>query len=164
MADNHEYKNLLCQIVEDPCWGGYFKVPAGGTPREFPLENRCRADFGYEFPLGRLFIEDDNANTAMSNLVKYEVWCAARPTIKTVYLIHIIGVPGQSRFLGEAISRSNEIKARLQPLGIRFEYRHVVHVGYGEWHNPKAKWLSEVRSLLETIVHDNPGAGLTAAA
>lgn len=147
----YEYHQRLRELVEDACWNGRFRPPAAQGPREYPLDDRCRADFCYDLsPAGKLFIEDDGPNTALSNLIKYWPWCVARPEVKVAHLIHIIGDRGESVYLKHCDFVSKKMRADLQRIGLRFEYRLIKMSGYQEWHEPD-KWLPEVRAVLEEI-------------
>lgn len=66
--------------------------------RESPLIGRCKADFCYELkPSGKLFIEDNDPQRAVNNLIKYWEWCLKYPSERPILLIHIIGTKNMSK-------------------------------------------------------------------
>ena len=150
----YEYHSRLRELVEDRSWNGRFRSSSPSGPREYPLDDRCAADFCYDLPpAGRLFIEDDDPSRALSNLIKYWPWCTARPTIKVVYLVHIIGDRGHSVHLKQCDFVAEKMREDLSRIGIRFEYRQLRIAGSVEWHEPH-KWLPKVRAVLEDVARD----------
>jgi hypothetical protein len=108
-------------------------------------------------PSGKLFVEDDDPQRALSNLIKYWLWCTRRAEIKVTYLIHIIGASGESVHL----KHCDFVAAKMQDdlwslLGVRLGYRQI-HIGGGPaWQQPDT-WLDEIRTVLAGIVHEGFG-------
>lgn len=149
----YEYHSRLRELIENPCWNGRFRPPSQG-PREYPLDDRCAADFCYDVsPSGKLFVEDDDPPRALSNLIKYWPWCARRPETKVTYLVHIIGDPGESVHLKQCDFVSKKMREDLSRMGVRFEYRQIKMRGGPEWQEAD-KWLPRVRAVLADIAHE----------
>ena len=149
----YEYKARLRELIEDTCWNGRFSSPSR-RPREYPLDDRCAADFCYDvLPSGKLFVEDDDPQRALSNLIKYWPWCTRRPKIKLTYLIHIIGDHGESVHLKQCNFVAEKMREDLSGMGLHFEYRQIQIGGGPEWQEPD-KWLPRVRAVLADIAHE----------
>ena len=143
------YKAEIINLLENPSWSGFFKVPSSGA-REYPLTsqdgNSCRADFCYELrPTGKVFIEDDEAPTALNNLVKYWRWCLHHPEEHPVHLVHIIGADS-----GAGIEHCKFLESRMKKelAGNTFQY-HIMTVS-GQW-SAHEKWLPRLKEVLSEI-------------
>lgn len=147
------YEDEIMQRIENCSFGGFFRRPSGGIKvKEYPLEicqKTAKADFCYEFgQSGRLFIEpeDDGAQRAVSNLVKYWRWCKENPVYRPVYLISICG-PNNIN-----IDHCNFLKKNIETdLGQSFRYYMINHVGADNWHDHNSDWLDQLSYIVDNI-------------
>jgi len=120
-----------------------FHVPQNGA-REYLLEDRCKADFCFKIkPQGCLFIEDDDAQRASSNLVKYWIWCAAHRENRPVHVIHIVS-PKRSAY----VKNVQFLGKRMEESIPDFKY-HLISIE--SWHAPDEVWLPDFRRCLKQI-------------
>ena len=132
-------KEIVDCVLKNPV----LAEPSSGS-REFPLQNRCRADFCFNIkPAGRLFIEDDDGARAVNNLIKYWIWCEQNPSEMPVHLVHIVegSSPAQlknSLFLAEKIKKSVE----------RFSY-HLIEIK--NWQVPSGEWIPLLDAYVQKI-------------
>lgn len=155
---DNPYKAEIIRLLEDASWGGFFKVPVSRV-REYQLTlergRPCLADFCYELsPAGKLFIEDDEAQTALNNLVKYWRWCLQHPEERPVHLVHIIGAAS-----GAWIDHCGFVAERMQNELTGFHY-HPMTVNR-QYANHEA-WIPELKKILTRIV-EGPLASLGTA-
>jgi hypothetical protein len=125
-----------------------FRRPGRGC-REYPLLNRCRADFCFDImPEGRLFIEDDDGARGVNNLIKYWMWCEDEPDIRPVHVIHILetSLPAQ-------IKAIDFLSARMEQALVGFRYHKI---SIKRWQDPPEEWLDELRLTVASIAEGTP--------
>ena len=119
-------------------------APPSKPIREYPLQNKCRADFCFNIiGGGRLFIEDDDASRGLSNLVKYWIWCELNANERPVYVIHIIETSSPAsianiEFIGKKMEKQIE----------NFHY-HMITIP--NWSVQVETWLPNLIKVLENI-------------
>ena len=143
------YKAEIINLLENPSWSGFFEVPSSGA-REYPLTlqdgNRlCRLLLRIAAHREGFFIEDDEAPTALNNLVKYWRWCVHHPEEHPVHLIHRIGADS-----GAGIEHCKFLESRMKKelAGNTFQY-HIMTVS-GQW-SAHEKWLPRLKEVLSEI-------------
>lgn len=148
-----DYKEAIEKRVQ-LAGGHFFEMPPTGI-REYPLKipgHTGLADFCWHFGTsGRLFIEDEDNSSqrALNNLVKYWLWCDENPNFGPIGLIHIVGSENRlnvknAYFLGKKMEEALNSRP--------FFYHVVPNVISGEWHNPKAAWLTELEQTVKKIL------------
>lgn len=142
------YKTGIANLIEGSCWNAFFSKPSSGA-REYPLKmppRTCYADFCYDFgTAGKLFIEDDDAERGLNNLVKYWRWCLLNPGQQPVHLIHIIGADN-----GVCLDHCLFIKERMEKEleSNCFKY-HILTINK-QWHAFEG-WLPKLKEILTRI-------------
>jgi hypothetical protein len=110
----------------------------------------CYADFCYELgSSGKLFIEDDEAATALNNLVKYWEWSLSHTDQRPIHLIHIIGKDNAA-----CIDHCKFLKVRMENELANSDFHYHIMTINREWHTPE-KWLPKLSDILVKIAKTN---------
>jgi len=129
---------------------GVFRPPTIGV-KEYPLllyRRTGKADFCFEFAkTGLLFIEaeDDPAQRALNNLVKYWRWCKENPKFQPVYVISICGPENMNT------DSCLFVKEKIEKDIAYFKCHLITHGGADNWHKADADWLKKLESICKEI-------------
>ncbi|MGH7594929.1 MAG: hypothetical protein ACREOI_01195 [bacterium] len=122
-------------------------TPSIDGPREYSLVVNSfifRADFAFDLPDGSwLFIEDDDAQRAVSNLAKYWMWMGFNKINYGVHLFHIIG-PG----LPSHKELCQFISAKISHYFPAFQYELIVAK---DWKS--LGWREELKDLIHSLAN-----------
>lgn len=148
---NTRTEELIKRPIEDMLgaeeYKDLFSCPDNGPCREYPLfeGGKMRADFALTLPHeGWLFVEDNDAMHAPTNLTKYWMWMKEQAVKSDVFLIHIIG-PGYPDYRRLCEFIQGEIK-KSQP---GFRYTLILTK---DWEEPT--WRERLRDTLDSISWD----------
>jgi len=146
MATEDEIQRPLVKLMSQEPYSRFFMAPRVNRISEFTLEDEgkpFRADACYEIcGGGYLFIEHDNAQTGLNNLVKYWKLIAEKKLVGPIFIIHIVDNkrPAASRlckFIGDRFEKDQQ--------NTKYYIREV-----SDWHN--TEWKERLVEVLEEII------------
>lgn len=116
-------------------------------PREYLLQNKCKADFCFPMsPRGILFVEDDDAARAINNLIKYWIWAEKHPDYQPIHLIHIVETSRPAQ-----VENLKFLAGKMQQFVSNFTF-HLITLD--NWQLPDETWLPRFRETVKKIAED----------